>query len=170
MEDINKFEKPALDEYYMTIAFMISSRANCLNKRVGAVLVTPDNKHILATSYNGVPTGLPHCEDICTRRAHGFKSGEGLSMCRAAHAEQNILTQLARNNAGSSKDAIMYITHSPCNECTKLIINSGIKKIVYCEEYPNPQAFDNLKTCGIEVIQMDKDAILNKMKSFIDLI
>lgn len=53
MEDINKFEKPALDEYYMTIAFMISSRANCLNKRVGAVLVTPDNKHILATSYNG---------------------------------------------------------------------------------------------------------------------
>lgn len=92
-------------------------------------------------------------------------------MCtRRVHVEQNIFTQLARNNSNSSKDAIMYITYGPCNKCTKLIINSGIKKIVYCEEYPNPQAFDNLKTCGIEVIQMDKDAILNKMKNFIDLI
>ena len=107
---------------------------------------------------------------MCARRAAGFKSGEGLHLCRAVHAEQNILTQLARNNAGSSKDAIMYITHSPCNECTKLIINSGIKKIVYCQEYPNPQAIKNLNTCGIEIVQMDKDTIMNKMKDFIDLI
>lgn len=111
---------------------------------------------------------VPHFENFAVDL--GDNSCVVVSNCRAAHAEQNILTQLARNNAGSSKDAIMYITHSPCNECTKLIINSGIKKIVYCKEYPNPQAFDNLKTCGIEVIQMDKDAILNKMKSFIDLI
>jgi len=168
--EIGKFEIPQLEEYYMMLAFVASSRANCLNKRVGAVLVTPDNKHILATAYNGVPSGLPHCEGICSRRTAGFKSGEGLHLCRAAHAEQNILTQIARNNAGSSKDAIMYITHSPCNECTKLIINSGIKKVVYCYQYPNLQVMDNLRSVGVEVKQLDIEIIKQKLEAYSKLI
>lgn len=151
--------RPSLEEYYMMIAFTVASRSNCLNRAVGAVLVTPDNKHILATSYNGAPSGLTHCKDICKRKEMGFKSGEGLHHCQAAHAEQNIFTQLSRNNSGSSKNSILYITHSPCTECTKLIINGGIKKIFYSIEYPNKDSFNNLKIVNIDVEQINIDQI-----------
>jgi dCMP deaminase len=160
---------PNLEEYYMMIAFVVSSRANCLSRAVGAVLVTSDNRHILATAYNGVPKGLPHC-DVCKRRVKGFGPGEGLNLCEAAHAEQNILTQLARNNSGSSKDAILYVTDSPCSECTKLIINSDIKKVVYCREYPNPDAVDKLKASNIEVIKIDEQVVIEKIKHFASLL
>ncbi|MFW6008499.1 MAG: deoxycytidylate deaminase [archaeon] len=162
--------RPSLEEYYMMLAFIASTRTTCLNRAVGAVLTTPDNKHILATAYNGAPAGLPHCENICHRRELGFKSGEGLHKCRAAHAEQNIFTQLARNHSGGSKDAILYITHSPCNECCKLIINSGIKKVVYSIEYPNPESINNLKFSGIEIEKLNKENIMNKINNFIGIL
>jgi len=160
---------PTLEEYYMTLAFMVSSRANCLNRAVGAVLVTSDNRHILATSYNGVPRGLPHCE-VCIRRIKGFGPGEGLNLCNAAHAEQNILTQLARNNSGSSKNAILYVTDSPCSDCCKLIINSEIQRVVYCREYPNPDTFEKLKIAKVEMVKLDEKMIFDKIKKWADLL
>jgi dCMP deaminase len=159
-------KRPTLEEYYMMLAFTVSSRSNCLNRSVGAILVTPNNKHILATAYNGAPSGMPHCEDICHRRELGFKSGEGLHKCRAAHAEQNIFTQLSKNDSGCSNDAILYITDSPCNECTKLIINSGISKVIYSRKYPNPDVFNKLKKANIKTKQINKDKILEKLNKF----
>lgn len=160
---------PNLDDYYMMLAFVVSIRANCLNRSVGAVLTTPDNKHILATGYNGVPSGLPHCTE-CVRRVKGFGPGEGLNFSRAAHAEQNIFAQLARNNSGSSRDCTLYVTDSPCNECSKLIINGGIKRVVYANEYPNKEVIAILRDAGIEVIRLDRNRIISKLHEFTGLL
>lgn len=156
---------PNLEEYYMMIAFVVASRANCLNRAVGAVLVSPDNGSIIATGYNGVPKGLPHCK-TCRRREEGYGPGEGLHRSRAAHAEANVITQAAKYGR-TVENTIMYVTDLPCTDCCKLIINSGIKKVYYCSEYPGSEAKEVLTASNIEVEKIDKQKIMQHLELYI---
>lgn len=157
---------PSLEKYYMMIAFIVASRANCLNRSVGCVIVSSDNKSILSTGYNGVPAGLPHCS-TCRRREEGFGSGEGLHRSRSSHAEQNAIVQAAKYGKVLN-ESILYCTTLPCNECTKMIINSNILKIYYCDEYPTSEAKEMLKFANIEVVRLDKKEIFSNLNFWIN--
>lgn len=130
--------RPDWDSYFMEIAKVVSKRSTCLRRSVGAVLVK--NKQILATGYNGTPKGLPHCEEVgCLREARKVPSGQNHELCRGIHAEQNAVIQAAVNGV-STLGATVYCTHQPCVVCTKILINAGIKRIVYANPYPDKLA------------------------------
>lgn len=130
-----KDPRPNWDEYFMNIANVVATRSNCSRRHVAAVIVR--NRHILSTGYNGTPHGVTNCFDGgCKRCAHttASKSGTHLEECLCVHAEQNAICQAALH--GHAIDgATIYVTISPCLTCAKLIINSGIKEVVYAGEY-----------------------------------
>lgn len=142
--------RPSLDDYFMEIAKVVASRSTCLRQKVGAVIVK--DKRILTTGYNGAPTGMPHCLDIgCLREQLKIPSGERHELCRAVHAEQNAIIQAAYHGV-SIKDSTLYTTHQPCIMCAKMIINAGIRKVVYGQRYADERGLNFLKEAGIEVI------------------
>ncbi len=133
----------------MTIAKLVSKRSTCLRRNIGAVLVK--DKRIIATGYNGAPTGIRHCEETgCLREKLGIKSGERHELCRGLHAEQNVIIQAAYYGV-STKDTVLYSTHKPCIICSKMIINAGIKKIYYLEGYPDALADEMIAEANIEI-------------------
>jgi len=141
--------RPSWDEYFMNIAELAATRSTCLRRQVGSVIVK--DKKILATGYNGAPSGLKHCLDIgCLRDKLGIPSGERHELCRATHAEQNAIAQAALFGV-SIKDSTLYSTTQPCILCTKLIINAGIKKIVIKDSYPDRMSREMLKEAGVEI-------------------
>ena len=149
---IKKGDRPEWDEYFMMMAVLTSTRSTCLRRRVGAVIVK--DKHIIATGYNGAPRGLSHCTDTgkCIREELNIPSGERHELCRALHAEQNAIIQAATLGQ-SIEGATIYITTQPCIICAKMIINSGIKRIVIKEGYPDKVAVEMLKEAGIAIDQ-----------------
>ena len=147
--------RPSWEEYFMEIASLVSTRATCLRRKVGAIIVK--DRHILSTGYNGPPKGTPHCDEIggCMREKLKVPSGERMELSRAVHAEQNAIIQAAKlgiNIEGSD----MYVTNQPCFICAKMIINAGIKKIYIKEGYPDKSAEEILKEAGVELIQLNK--------------
>ena len=122
------------DQYFLTITRQVAERSTCLRARVGAVIVR--DKNILATGYNGSPAGMPHCSDIgCLIYKSQTPSGETEENCfRTIHAEINAIAQAAKNGA-AIRDASIYITHTPCIHCFKVLINTGIVRICYEKEY-----------------------------------
>ena len=126
------------DNRFMEVADLVASWSSCFqeNRQVGAVIAL--NKRILTTGYNGASSGVKSCKErgVCLRRELGIPSGTRHEVCYATHAEQNAIIQAAR--LGLSVDgATLYCTHQPCVICAKMIINSGIKRIVYREGYPD---------------------------------
>jgi dCMP deaminase len=120
------------DDYFMKIAEVVSLRSTCIKRKVGAVLVK--DSHILSTGYNGVPSGFSHCTtDTCVRQ--NLKSGERPELCRGIHAEVNCIIQAAIHGTSIKGKTTLYSTHFPCMSCLKLLINAGIKRIVYREGY-----------------------------------
>lgn len=158
---------PKLEEYYMMMAYVAATRANCLNRAVGSVLVSSDNNSIIATGYNGVPKGLPHCQ-TCRRRDEGYGPGEGLHRSRATHAEANVIIQAAKYGR-EVNNTIMYVTDMPCSDCCKLIINSGIKKVVYCKDYPGSEAKDILINSNIDLLQIDEKVIFKHLEDYLSI-
>ena len=143
--------RPSWDEYFISIAEMVSTRSTCLRRRVGAVLVK--DKRIISTGYNGPPSGLKHCEEVgCLREKLGVPSGERHELCRGLHAEQNAIIQAALHGI-STKGAILYCTHCPCSLCTKMLINAGITKVIYKEGYPDWLAKEIAKEAGLPMVQ-----------------
>ena len=137
------------DQYFMEIAKTASKRASCFRgKKVGAVLVR--EKQILATGYNGAPKGVKDCLELnqCIREKNGIASGERLEYCRATHAEQNAIAQAASQGV-STKDATFYTTHFPCILCTKLLVNAGVKEIVFLEEEKDELSKGVLEEAGV---------------------
>jgi dCMP deaminase len=126
--------RPTWDQYFMTITRQVAERSTCLRANVGAVIVR--DKNILATGYNGAPAGLPHCTDVgCLIYRSTTPSGDVEENCfRCIHAEMNAIAQAAKNGAGI-RDAAVYVTHTPCIQCFKVLINTGIKRIVYDKPY-----------------------------------
>ena len=141
--------RPSWDEYFLRIAAEVSKRSTCLRRQVGAILVL--EKYILATGYNGSPSGIPHCADVgCLRDQMQVPSGERHELCRGLHAEQNAILQAAKH--GTRIDgATLYATHHPCSLCAKMLINAGIRRIVIREDYPDQLGKDLLATAGIPI-------------------
>jgi dCMP deaminase len=121
-----------------------------MRRQVGAVIVK--DKQILSTGYNGSPSGLKHCGEVgCLRQVLNISSGERTEICRAVHAEQNALLQAARHGV-AIEGADMYTSVQPCVLCTKMIINTGIKRVIYASPYPDSMAMEIAKQSGLELI------------------
>ena len=143
------FRRPGWDEYFLEVASLVSRRATCLRRRVGAVLVK--EKKILATGYNGAPSGINHCAlTRCLRDKLKIPSGQRHELCRGLHAEQNVILQAALYGI-STKDSTLYVTNQPCIICAKMLINAGIKEIIVSEGYPDKMAMDFFKEARIKV-------------------
>ena len=133
------------DEYFMEMAKLAAKRSTCLRRQVGAVIV--QDKHVVATGYNGAPAG------ICYREKNNVPSGERHELCRALHAEQNAIIQAATYAQGID-GATIYITHQPCVICAKMIINAGIERIVVNEGYPDQMSVDILEEAGLRIVKL----------------
>jgi len=146
-----KIKRPNWDDYFMELARLVATRSTCLRHMVGAVLVK--GKRILSTGYNGAPSGMAHCLEIgCIRDKQKIPSGTKHEICRAVHAEQNAIIQCAVYGV-SSEDSVIYVTHQPCTICTKILINAGVKRIVYKEAYPDKFSQALLKEAGVKLEQ-----------------
>lgn len=140
-------ERPAWDRYFLEIARVVASRSTCLRRQVGALLVL--EKRILATGYNGAPTGLTHCDETgCLRAKLNVPSGERHELCRGLHAEQNAIIQAAVDGV-AIKGASLYCTHFPCVVCAKMLINAGIRRVCLAEHYPDDLAKKLLNEAGV---------------------
>ena len=141
------------DEYFMEFALLAARRSTCLRRSVGAVLVK--EKAVLATGYNGAPRGVPHCSVVgCLRDELDVPSGHRHELCRGLHAEQNAIIQAAYHGGTSVKGAHVYTTTFPCMICTKMLINAGIKRIVYLEGYPDDLSQQMVRDAGLTVSQL----------------
>ena len=143
--------RPSWDEYFLEIANIVAKRSTCLRRSVGAVIIK--DKRILTTGYNGPPSGLKHCDEVgCIRDQMKIPHGERHELCRGLHAEQNAIIQASLHGV-SIKDSSMYCTHQPCVICTKMIINAGIRKVVFIHGYPDDLSIKFLNEAGVEIIK-----------------
>lgn len=127
--------RPSWDTYFMTLAEQVATRTTCLRRAVGAVVVK--DRRILSTGYNGVPSGIRHCSETgCLREQLHVPSGQRHELCRGLHAEQNAIIQAARYGIDIS-GASIYVTAQPCVVCAKMLINAGIKEVIYKDPYPD---------------------------------
>lgn len=142
-------------EYFMRIAFLVAERSTCLRRKVGAVAVK--EKRILATGYNGAPSGLKHCHEVgCLREKMGIPSGERHELCRGLHAEQNVIIQAAVHGI-PLKGASLYCTIQPCLICSKMLINCQIELIYFAQGYPDQLACALLNEAGIHFERLELD-------------
>lgn len=138
MDDSMDTKQAALDKRYIRMASIWAENSYCVRRQVGALIVK--DKMIISDGYNGTPSGF---ENIC-------EDENNVTKPYVLHAEANAITKIARSN-NSSEGATMYVTASPCIECSKLIIQAGIKRVVYSEKYRLEEGIDLLKRAGIEV-------------------
>jgi len=142
-----KIKRPSWDEYFISIAKLVSSRSTCLRRAVGAVIVK--DRRVLATGYNGTPTDIKHCEETgCLRDRLGIPSGQRHELCRGLHGEQNALLQASLYGV-SVKGASIYITNEPCIICAKMLINAGITEVIVADGYPDKMAKEFLDDAEI---------------------
>jgi len=132
----------AFDKRYLEMALIWAKNSYCVRRQVGALIVK--EKMIISDGYNGTPSGFENkCED-----------DNNVTKPYVLHAEANAITKVAKSH-NSSENSTLYVTTSPCMECAKLIIQSGIKKVVYCNKYPKTDGLDLLKRAGIELVYID---------------
>ncbi|MEG6512165.1 cytidine/deoxycytidylate deaminase family protein [Desulforamulus ruminis] len=144
--------RPSWEEYFMQITQVVASRSTCLRRKVGAAIVK-DNR-ILATGYNGAPAGLAHCmERGCLREKLGIPSGQRHELCRALHAEQNAIIQAAVHGT-AIQGSMIYVTTQPCVMCSKMIVNAGIKKVIFAGDYPDELSLEIFDEAGVELVRI----------------
>lgn len=141
MENLDKQE--LLDRRYLRMAAIWAENSYCRRRQVGAILVK--DQMIISDGFNGTPAGF---ENVC-------ETPDGLTKPYVLHAEANAITKVARSN-NSSEGSTLYITASPCLECSKLIIQAGIKRVVFNELYRITDGLDLLRRAGIECVQIDQ--------------
>ncbi|MBP2667880.1 MAG: CMP/dCMP deaminase zinc-binding [Deltaproteobacteria bacterium] len=140
----------------MDMAKLAARRSSCLRRAVGAVLVK--DRRLLATGYNGVPSGVTHCDVAgCLRDRLQVPSGERHELCRGLHAEQNAIIQAAFHGV-SIRDAVLYCTNLPCIICAKMLINAGVRRVVYIEGYSDALTCEMLSEVGMELVRMGDPA------------
>ncbi len=137
--------RPSWDNYFIDITLDFSKRSTCLRAPVGAIIVY--DKRILTTGYNGAPKGLPHCLDVGCEIVDGH-------CVRSLHAEQNAILQAAEYGV-PLEGATIYTTHQPCVNCAKMIINAGLKRVVYAGHYPDELAMKYMRMAGLQVDHLD---------------
>jgi dCMP deaminase len=148
--------RPSWDAYFMQIAHLVATRATCPRRSVGALIVR--DRRIVATGYNGAPSGLPHCPEDgehkdwpggCLRAGHCIRS---------LHAEQNAFLQAAKIGV-SCEGGTMYVTCQPCNACAKMIINAGIVRVIYEGDYPDDFSKELFRLADLEVLRFTEDRL-----------
>lgn len=147
-------ERPSWDQYFLTITRQVAERSTCKRAKVGAVIVR--DKNILATGYNGAPAGLAHCTEVgCLIYESKTPSGEIEENCyRTIHAEINAIAQAAKNGV-SIRDAAIYVTHTPCIHCMKVLINTGIMQIFYERDYKANTVRDLLASTDVVIKRVE---------------
>jgi dCMP deaminase len=146
---MKKASRPTVDQYFLKIASVIAERATCRRHHVGAVAVK--DKHILATGYNGAAAGLKDCLELgCLRDEMNIPSGTRQEICRGIHAEQNVIIQAALHGV-SLEGSTIYVTHTPCVLCSKMLVNARIKRYVSFGKYNDNAFVDLFKEAGIEI-------------------
>lgn len=145
--------RPSWDQYFMDIARQVAARSNCMKRQVAAVIVS--DRRIISTGYNGTPRGVKNCNEGGCPRCNGFsESGKNLEECLCSHGEENAIVQASYHGI-AIKDATLYTTYSPCLLCSKMIINAGIRRVVFNEAYPlNDTATRMLKEAGVELVKL----------------
>ena len=142
------------DKRFMELTETVAGWSSCFqeNRHVGAIIVK--DKHVLTTGYNGAPAGIKSCMERgeCLRRKLNIPSGTMQETCYAVHAEQNAIIQAAKLGI-SLEGAVMYVTHQPCVICTRMILNSGVKKVIYKNGYPDEFALELFKQSDVELIK-----------------
>ena len=146
---MKEFTRPDFDEYCLKIASVVAERSTCRRHHIGAVAVR--DKHILTTGYSGAPTGQKDCLELgCLRDEMNIPSGERHEICRAIHAEQNVIIQAALHGV-SREGSTIYCTHTPCVLCSKMLVNAKIKRFVSFGKYSDETFIELFKEAGIEV-------------------
>lgn len=130
------------DKAYLRLALSWAQLSHCARKKVGAIIVK--DSIIISDGYNGTPAGFDNC----------CENEEGLTHWYVLHAEANAILKVARSS-NNCKDATLYLTHSPCKDCSKLVLQSGITRLVYQEAYKDTSGIDFLKSAGLEVVQLE---------------
>lgn len=143
--------RPSWDDYFMKITKDVAVRSTCLKRNVGAIIVK--DHRVLSTGYNGAPKKVKHCSETgCLRKELKVPSGQRHELCRGLHAEQNAIIQAALHGV-KIEGATIYSTYQPCIICVKMMINAGIKKLVYEGHYPDKLARQMLKESGMKVVR-----------------
>jgi len=140
--------RPDIDEYFLKIASVVAERSTCRRHHIGAVAVR--DKHILATGYNGAAAGLKDCLELgCLRDEMNIPSGTRHEICRGIHAEQNAIIQASLHGV-SLEGATLYVTHTPCILCAKMLVNARIKRFVTFGKYADNSFIELFSEAGIE--------------------
>jgi len=151
---MKKLTRPDIDEYFLKIASVVAERSTCRRHHVGAVAVR--NKHILATGYNGAPSGAKDCLELgCLRDELGIPSGTRHEICRGIHAEQNVIIQAGLHGV-SLEGSTIYATHNPCVLCAKMLVNAKIKRFVSFGTYNDSAFIDLFREAGVEIVKKQK--------------
>lgn len=148
-----KDKRPSWDQYFMMMAQVVKSRADCTRRQVGSLIVK--NQRIISTGYNGTPHKIKNCSEggclRCLRRDKGeIGSYEYEESCVCIHAEQNAIIQAAYQGT-STNQATLYSTTNPCSSCAKMLINSGIERVVCRKEHHDLEGMELLKKAGVKV-------------------
>ena len=146
---MKKLSRPDSDEYFLKIASVVAERSTCRRHHIGAVAVK--DKHILATGYNGAPSGAKDCLELgCLRDEMNIPSGTRQEICRGIHAEQNVIIQATLHGV-SLEGSTIFATHTPCVLCTKMLVNAKIKRFVSFGRYDDNAFVDLFREAGIEI-------------------
>lgn len=141
--------RPNWDDYFMAMTRIVATRSSCDRLAAGAILV--QQKRIIATGYNGAPSGQPNCLEA----GHLLEDGHCV---RTIHAEHNTILQVAVLQGSSTDGATLYATYNPCIHCAKYIVAAGVKRVVVGKIYRNAQALDYLREAGLEVTMYQRNA------------
>lgn len=144
-----KYSRLSADEYFLKIASVVAERSTCLRHHMGAVAVK--DRHILTTGYNGAAAGVKDCLELgCLRDENNIPSGTRQEICRAIHAEQNVIIQAALHGV-SLEGCTIYCTHTPCILCAKMMVNARVKRLVTFATYSDEAFKDLFREAGIQV-------------------
>ncbi len=146
---MEKVTRPDIDDYFLKISLVVAERSTCRRHHVGAVAVR--DKHILASGYNGAPSGLKDCLELgCLRNEQNIPSGERHEICRGIHAEQNVIIQAGLHGV-SLEGSTIYATHTPCVLCAKMLVNARIERYVSFGAYNDDTFWEMFREAGIKV-------------------
>lgn len=146
---MKRVTRPDIDQYFLKIASVVAERSTCRRHNIGAVAVR--DKHILATGYNGAPSGFKDCLELgCLRDELGIPSGTRQEVCRGIHAEQNVIIQATLHGV-SLEGSTIYCTHTPCVLCAKMLVNAKIRRYVSFGRYDDNSFIDLFREADIEV-------------------
>jgi dCMP deaminase len=147
-------KRPDIDEYFLKIASVVAERSTCRRHHMGAIAVR--DKHILTTGYNGAPAGAKDCLELgCLRDEQGIESGTRQEICRAIHAEQNVIIQAGLHGISLERSTV-YCTHTPCVLCAKMLVNARIARFVSFGKYSDDRFIEIFKEADIKVDIKDK--------------